>query len=105
MTDRNPPCHGHEHEAAYVRAIGELAETMREWIDDHSPDAVLSWREVHTRRPMALDAPGAVSLLAVTPDAQRMLRDVDAATGRTATLRMARIALGIVGQLPNVGIN
>ena len=69
-----------------------------------NPGAVLSWREVLSRRPMALGEPGAVELLAASPDAARMLRDVDAATGATPTLRMARIALGIVGQLRRLDV-
>jgi hypothetical protein len=106
MTERHPPCHGHEHEAAYISAIGELAEAMRGWIQ-RNPGAVLSWREVLSRRPVGLEEPGAVEALAATPDAERMLREVGAATAGNATLRMARIALGIVGQLRrlDVGVN
>lgn len=102
MTDRTP-CHGHEHEAAYITAIGELADAMHAWIQ-RNPGVVLSWREVLSRRPVGLEEPGAVEALAASPDAARMLRDVDAATAGHATLRMARIALGIVGQLRRLDV-
>lgn len=98
MTDRNPPCINQEQWAAFVNAIADFAEAMLGWIRSN-PGAVLSWREVLTRSPVGLDEPGAVELIAASPDAERMLRDVGAATGANPTLGMVRIALGLVGQM------
>lgn len=97
---RAPPCHGHEHDAAYVRAIVDLGATMKMWLGRY-PNAVLTWHEpAHMAATLA--TAGVVEKLAASPDAERMLREVNAARGGTATLLMARIALGLVGQLPHL---
>lgn len=95
------PCHDAAMEAAYVRAICDLAETMQRWLASN-PGAALAWREVRQTPNAELATPGAVERLAGTPDAERLLREADAAMGGGYTLRMARIALGLIGELPHV---
>lgn len=95
------PCHDAAMEAAYVRAICDLAEAMQQWIASN-PSAALTWREGRQLPTAELAAPGAVERLAGTPDAECLLREVDAAMGGGYTLRMARVALGLIGELPHV---